>query len=147
MKKNYIPGSMSFSEGFMSYKCAGISKDKFMEVDENKALEMVKSLLKEGRKIYEATLGLDGDWIENSTVIYDGEFNKYDSYHGSLWATPILIISFEDGPSETYECYSYKTEIKVGEYDVEFEDGQIVVGCQIVSKDLFLKIGKKANWI
>ena len=45
-------------------------------------------------------------------------------------------------------------EIKVGDYLVKFHnysetctDKFIEVGCQKVTKDLFLKIGEKANWI
>ena len=41
-------------------------------------------------------------------------------------------------------------KIMVGEYEVSFDfepKEWIKVGCQVVSKDLFLKIGKKAGWV
>ena len=105
MGRNYVPGSMSFAEGFM---CGGkkIGQDIFMLVDGAKAKRIVKKMLKDGRHIERAELGLDGDWRENSTTIYeDGEFHEYDAYGGSLWATPSLIIHFTDELNEKHECW------------------------------------------
>lgn len=107
MRKNYIPGSMGFAEGFISLNYLTKDKGFWMEVAPTKARKIIKKLLKKGRKITHAELGLDGDWAENSCGIYDGKrFYTYDAYEGSRWATPILIVNFEDGPSETYECYT-----------------------------------------
>jgi hypothetical protein len=101
--KNYTPGSMGFAEGFL-YAGRGAGKP-FMEVDEKKAKEKIKELIKQKRHIERAELGLDGDWRQNNTVIYDGKFHKYDSYEGSGWATPTLIVYFTDAPNESYECW------------------------------------------
>jgi hypothetical protein len=93
---NYIPGSIDFRTG----------KGVDMEVDSAKGVELVKQALSEGRRVERAELGLDGDWRENSTVIYDeAGFHEYDAYHGSLWATPTLILFFKDGPSEAFDCW------------------------------------------
>lgn len=101
--KNYIPGSMSFAQGFMGPRG---DVGYFMNFSQDKAEAVVKKLLSEGRKITEAYGGLDGDWNENNSVIYDGkEFHKYDAYSGSQWATPILIVNFEDGSSEAFEVW------------------------------------------
>ena len=57
-------------------------------------------------------------------------------------------------PATQEEIDKVEEEIKVGDYLVKFHnysetctDEFIEVGCQKVTKDLFLKIGKKANWI
>lgn len=104
-KKNFIPGSTSFADGFSTGRYRSLGATSFMAVDEKGAVKIVKNLLRDGRKIERAELGLDGDWGCNSTTIYDGKFHKYDSYCGSPWATPILMVFFEDGPSESYECF------------------------------------------
>lgn len=109
-KKNYTPGTMSFAEGFL-----GPIGDVgfFMNVDNEKALKIISNLLKSGRKIKSAELGLDGDFSENSTTIYDGsEFHDYDAYEGSQWATPILIVNYEDGSSESFECWYRLIEVQ-----------------------------------
>jgi len=107
--KNYVPGLMSFAEGFLGPK--GDNVGYFMLVDESKARKIIKGLLKEGRNIDFAELGLDGDWRVNSTAIYqDGKFYKYDSYGGSGWATPTLIVYFKDAPNEAYPCW--KKEVR-----------------------------------
>lgn len=112
MEKNYVPGSMGFSEGMLvgPSLCAGATI--FMLVDEKKARSIIKGLLKDGRNIERAELGLDGDWSENSTEIYDGKFHKYDAYHGSPWATPTLIVYFKDASNEAYESWQPK-EVKL----------------------------------
>lgn len=107
---NYIPGSISFAD-FGTGQVRSIGKTVFMLVDETKAKKIVRGLLKRGRKIESAELGLDGDWRENSSTIYDGKkFHGYDAWHGSLWATPTLMVFFKDGPSEAYECWKPRKE-------------------------------------
>jgi len=104
MNKNYVPGSMSFASSFLGPRG---DVGYHMNVDEQKAIKIVQGQIKLGRDIERAELGLDGDWIENNTEIYDGkEFHKYDSYGCSIWATPLLIIYYNDAPSESYECWT-----------------------------------------
>ena len=100
-----------------------------------------------------------GDWVirpqNYSSDVESKRFNGkafpiagIDSYDAFFYPDNCGEDGFESiRPATQEEIDKVEEEIKVGEYDVEFEDGQIVVGCQIVSKDLFLKIGKKANWI
>jgi|SRR6185312_15826554 len=109
-KLNYVPGSESFAGGMLIGKArsqmAAAAGHPWMEADYPAAKAIVERLLNDGRQIERAEMGLDGDWRENSTVIWeDGEHSEYDSYHGSLWATPMLIVFFEDGPSEAYEVW------------------------------------------
>jgi hypothetical protein len=102
--KNYIPASQGFAEGFLGPKG---DKGYFMKVDYKKAVKIINEQLKTDKQVETAKLGLDGDWIENSCVIYEyGKFSKYYCYEGSIWATPILIIFYKNAPSETYECFS-----------------------------------------
>lgn len=103
-QKNYIPGSMSFASGFMGPRgdCGF-----WMSADFGKAKKLIQKLLKAGRKVETAQMGLDGDWRENSMTIYEsGKFTEYSCYDGSIWATPIVIVNFLDGPSETYPVFT-----------------------------------------
>ena len=108
--KNYTPGTMSFSAGFLGPRG---DVGFFMNVDNEKAKKIVKELLNKGRKIKEAELGLDGDFSCNSTIIYNGEnFFDYDAFEGSLWATPILIVEYEDGSNESFDCWYRQIEVE-----------------------------------
>ena len=107
MSKNYIPSSMSFGGGFLGPRG---DVGYLMEVDEEKAILIIEEQIEQGRNIECASLGLDGDWDCNNTEIYDSEgFHEYDSYFGSQWATPTLMIFYSDAPSESFECWR-KTE-------------------------------------
>ncbi len=101
--KNYIPRSISFAAvllgpmGDVGYN---------MLVDKKKAKKIVESLIKEGKKVEQAILGLDGDWRINNTQIYDEDgFHEYDAYHLSCWATPTLLVNYTNSPSEAFECW------------------------------------------
>ena len=102
-KKNYTPGTMSFADGFLGPKG---DVGFFMSVDNETAKKIVSNLLKNGKKIKNAQLGLDGDFSVNSTTIYDGEkFYDYNAWKGSIWATPILLVNYKDGSNESFECW------------------------------------------
>jgi hypothetical protein len=103
-ERNYVPGSMSFVAGFMG---CPVGMDKtFMLTDSEKAEKEIKSRLDSGRHIERAELGLDGDWRENSTEVYNSDrFHQYDAYGGSRWATPTLIIFYTDEPNEAIPCW------------------------------------------
>ena len=106
-EKNYVPGSISFMEGFFGPKTnIGYS----MIADYEKAKSIVEELLKEGRDIDNVKMGLDGDWSYNSNVIWENnKFFDYCYHDNSVWAEPIIIVYFNDGPSETYSTW-YKKE-------------------------------------
>lgn len=75
-------------------------------VDEAKAISIIQQLLAVGRPIRAAYLGLDGDWNENHCMIFDGEeYSPYESCDSSRWATPVLLVEFEDGSNEMYACW------------------------------------------
>lgn len=101
--KNYIPKSIGFADGFMGPRGdVGYS----MILDFDKAKEIINIHLRNGRKILNADAGLDGDWTWNSQTIFDGkDFIPYTLHPDSIWAKPIMIINFEDGPSETFEIW------------------------------------------
>lgn len=100
---NYIPGSQSFADGFLGPKG---NVGYMMYADYGKAKEIIEALLQTDRSIVDATMGLDGDWDCNSTVIWDGEFHEYDSHGSSIWAAPIMIVTFKDSPAEMYPVWS-----------------------------------------
>jgi hypothetical protein len=102
-KLNYIPGSMSFSEGFLGPKG---DVGFFMKYSHKKATDIINEKLKEGCNILSVEAGLDGDFRENSCEIFDGKiFNDYTCYDSSQWAEPIIIINYADRPSETYAVW------------------------------------------
>jgi len=104
MKNNYIPGSISFADGFMGPKG---NVGFFMKYSHEKTKEIINGLLSKGRKITQASAGLDGDWVENNCTVFDGkDFIEYDVWDSSTWASPILIVDFSDGPSETHEVWT-----------------------------------------
>ena len=110
--KNYSPESMSFSAGFLGFQSKPDNK-VFMYVDEEKAVKIINSLLEKSIEIESAELGLDGDFNENSTTIYEnGEFYSYDCYHGSRWAEPVLIVNYKNGKNECFSCWFQKIEIQ-----------------------------------
>jgi len=109
--ENYIPGSISFAEGFMGPRGdVGFT----MLLDRKKAKSIVNKLLKEGLKIKKATMGLDGDWAENNEILFkDNKFIEevnFRMYEYSVWAKPIMVVEFKDIPSRTYEVWKKVNE-------------------------------------
>ncbi len=101
--KNYVPGSMSFAAGFFGPRG---DVGYIMVADWEKAKAIIKQLISEGRNIESVEMGLDGDWGENSMTVWEnGNFFKYGCHDNSIWAEPILIVNYEDAPSETYACW------------------------------------------
>lgn len=104
--KNYKPETMSFAGGYLGPKGdVGFT----MVYSETKMREAIEKLLSEGQKIKFAVAGLDGDWGVNSSVVYDENgFKSYILYDRSQWAIPILIVTFEDGSTESFEVWNKK---------------------------------------
>jgi len=40
------------------------------------------------------------------TIWEQGVFNEYDLWGSSVWAEPIMIVNFNDSPSEMYPVWS-----------------------------------------
>lgn len=103
---NFTPGRMSFADGFMSFHPHG---EIHMQIDRKKARKILKELLAEGLHVKRAEIGLNGDWTENSEVIYENGKSKrkpeFSMYEHSDWATPMLIVWFSDLPNRAYECW------------------------------------------
>ena len=110
--KNYLPGRMSWADGFLSGRIRSEMALEgggcFMLFDMKKAKQIAKALGLQG--IESIRGGLDGDFGENSCTIYDGKWHKYDAYEGSPWATPIILVEFKDKPMEAFECWSPQDE-------------------------------------
>jgi hypothetical protein len=107
-KLNYKPGSISFADGFLGASALGRQKheEHTMVYDHKKALSILDKLDKD--HIINVECGLDGDWGCNSQTIYDkkeGYDNDIWFHDASTWATPIMIVNYDDRPSETYEVY------------------------------------------
>lgn len=101
--KNYCPGSISFADGFMGPRG---DVGFFMTADWDKAKSIIEKILSSGRNIEEVEMGLDGDWDCNSMTVWkDGQFTEYDCYGTSQWAEPIIIVKYEDAPSEAYPVW------------------------------------------
>lgn len=101
--KNYLPKGISFSDGY--YGPRG-DVGFFMKADFQKAKKIIQELISNGKDIDEVEMGLDGDWNENSQTIYkDGEFYQYQMYGVSVWAEPIILVEYNDGTNECYDCW------------------------------------------
>jgi len=96
--KNYVPGSMSFSEGFLGPQGDVGFTMKF-------SMKKAKQIAKKLGNVVKIRAGLDGDFIENSCTIFDGEWHDYACYDHSVWATPIIIIGFKNKTSEAFESW------------------------------------------
>ena len=108
-EKNYMPRSISFAEGFFGPRG---DIGFIMYADYERAKHIIDTLILQGRSVCHAEMGLDGDWHENSSVIYrDGEYHEYDAHKYSQWAEPILLVFFNDGPSEKYSVWNKKEKI------------------------------------
>lgn len=104
--KNYTPTGMGFAEGFMMAGLRVPRGNYLMVFSPRKARNLAKRLGLEN--IEEIEAGLDGDWYENSQVIYDGKWHKYEAWADSLWAEPIVLVKFKNRPLEAYACWSKK---------------------------------------
>lgn len=110
--KDYHPRGMSFTDGFLGPRGnVGFT----MEYSHDKVMKIIQKLVKEGRSITYAEAGLDGDWDVNNCEVYDGKtgvFLEYTEYDSSIWAPPILMVHFSDGPSEMYPVWTRTIEVK-----------------------------------
>ena len=101
--KNYNPGSMSLADGFLGMQTRQSEKEQ-MYFSMKKAKEIAGQFQIDSIGSIEA--GLDGDWKENSCVIFDSSgWHEYDVYDHSIWATPIITIKFKKKPMESFECF------------------------------------------
>lgn len=111
-KINYLPRSIGFADGFFRAKQIHGSTPKIKKFDLDVAMQIVDSLLdKQGKNIACVTAGLDGDWFENSGILYDKEtgiFNQLTFHDSSYWAVPGILITFDDEPSMFCETWIYE---------------------------------------
>lgn len=106
---NYNTTSISWIAGFLPPPKP--RNDFFMVADYDQAKSILDYLISQNAKIINAEMGLDGDWVENNTEIFDGKDHyPYDSHPESDWAEPLMIVYFEDRPNEAYSVW--KKELK-----------------------------------
>jgi hypothetical protein len=99
--KNYIPDSMTFGAGFFGPRGNVGFQMKFSDL---KAKEIAESL--DLNDIEEIEAGLDGDFTENSCIIYNKDgWKPYNAWESSQWAKPIILIKFKNKPMEAFECW------------------------------------------
>lgn len=98
---DYRPGSQSFAAGFLGPMG---NVGYIMELDLKKVRSILETL--EQKDISKIEIGLDGDFNENGQEI-EIDFKDEDIwiYDRSIWATPILIVSFRSKPNNAYEVF------------------------------------------
>ena len=80
--------------------------------------KFIKQYIEQHRaEIEEVELGMDEDWFWTAETIFeDGEYSSRRSLDGnritvagidgSVWATPIMAVTFKDGRVERVECWT-----------------------------------------
>lgn len=106
IEKNYTEESVSFMDGFTirDSKVTGERKT----VDENLAKSIINDLILKGRKVKRAECGLLTDWDCTGFTVFENNcfyYNVGSGHDNSDWATPALIVFFEDGTNEMYHCF------------------------------------------
>ena len=99
--------SLGFTEGMLYGASQPATKEGFMNhLDFDKARKIIKD---NKENIKEVRAGLMEDWsLTSETVFIDGKFHKdkWDcGYFASRWATPLLVITHNDGNEEEIECF------------------------------------------
>jgi hypothetical protein len=107
--------TLSFADGF-NPNGQGIINAKLgkpqMAFDWNKAATIIKEKLKLHPDLI-AEAGLQGDWDYTGGVIFkDGTtYNDDYTYLSSNWATPTLILSWDNKEQEELDCFVYGNEL------------------------------------
>ena len=104
--------------------------------------------------------GTNSRYFRGDTVCYCTKNNYYsplnindiDSYWDNTNEFCVNNIELSNrhlrpATQEEINKASEEEKLMVGSQYVTFNEDFINVGCQMVSKDLFLKIGKKAGWL
>lgn len=82
-----------------------------MKFDKEKAKEIITKLINENKDIDYVEVGLDGDWEINRDILFtSNSFQEVDFYDNSIWATPIMIVYYND--TEDTECYEVWNKVK-----------------------------------
>ena len=106
---DYEPGSISFAEGFLGARTlsGGQMRDYVMVYDHDLAKAIILDLLSSREEVFEVEVGLDGDFFENSDILFDGEeFNDFPGFYpGSVWAEPTMVVTFQDGTNNAYRVW------------------------------------------
>lgn len=101
--------SMGFAEGMVVGMVRSAGKTDGKVFDWRKAAELIRE-----KQPNSAEAGLSGDWDYTAGVIYRNgaivpRLECY-TYLASLWATPMLILSYANGKDEEIECWIAASE-------------------------------------
>jgi len=100
---------LTFAEGFTTNR--GRNDNPQMKFDWDKAALIIKEKCLEHKNLI-AEAGLQGDWDHTGGIIFEENKPTNDEYTylSSNWATPTLILSYNDGNDEQEEIECYTTD-------------------------------------
>jgi hypothetical protein len=100
--------TLSFAEGFLGKNAKIATKKGNIQKAFNwdKAAEIIKENLKQHPNLI-AEAGLQGDWEYTGGVIFENgkPTNENYTYLSSNWATPTLILEWDEEEQEEIECF------------------------------------------
>lgn len=74
----------------------------------------------ERNKGCEVHAGMEEDWYWTADMIYDGNKRvKCRPWLGSLWATPVCRVMYDDGSELTIPCWQEKEEVEMPDWWIE----------------------------
>ena len=97
---------MSFFDVFKNRETKFTGERK--RIDKVLAEKIISDLKNNGRIVDYAECGLLADWECTSFIVFDNDSFCYSvgsGHDNSDWATPALIVYFEDGTNEMYHCF------------------------------------------
>lgn len=102
MKQN----NLTFGQGFLGIQSQAAAGNPQKVFDWNKAASIIKDKYKKHKDLI-AEAGLQGDWDYTGGIIFkEGKpINDNYTYLSSNWATPKLILSWNNQEQEEIECF------------------------------------------
>lgn len=120
---------LGFAEGFLGIRAMASKGNRYKVFDWDKAANIIKDKLKNHPDL-KAEAGLQGDWAFTGGVIFcDGKpTDSSYTYLGSVWATPSLILSWDEIEQEEVECFSFGDECRFDENSKWDDDSLKILG-------------------
>lgn len=109
---------MDSISAFLKGEQARAAGNKLMVFDWHKAAEIIRD-----RKPIRASAGLRSDWEWTGGTIYEESKslrrNESYTYLASIWATPELLLEYEDGETDLLECFIMQTDSPGSSWDAD----------------------------